>query len=580
MRHRPDLNRAYWLGFAFLFLAVAIPAYAGPNVLDDVGQTYKDASGGWGDVLVPIAKSLFMKLALIELLWSGIWWVIERDDPNQVLVALLRKIMPLMFFWAILLNFDTWIPAVIDSFSQAGQKAGKLSALTPSGVLDRGLEVSTTITNAASAIGLFSGNASKFILAGLAALGILLCFGVIAGQMLVTLIESYIVVSGGVLFLGFAGSRWTTTFSEKYISYAVGVGVKLFVTYLIIGAGQHVSDTWAAKITTDMVVSDYLSILVGALVYMFLAWQIPSLASSMLSGTVSMTLGAAAATAGTMAAGAAGAAGLAQAGLASGANSVAGAVQAGNAAINHGQASGGNIASVTGSAMGALATAGAQAVGETIRGFGSGTSGSNLAQRISGNTASMLESRAAGAPAASVPGGQPSAPSAPAPASAGTTGGASAAQAPDRATPPAPASAGGTSGAAAPGPAAGQAGAVGQPSAPAAPTSSLIDTSGNIGQALADRDSGAPPSPPAPAPASAAAPEAAPSAATPADSATPAAPSQPAAPAAPAAQSTDQPRKEDKPNALQQLSEHAQALGNMPNDSAAGAGVQINLKHD
>lgn len=595
MRHRPDLNRAYWLGFAFLFLAVAIPAYAGPNVLDDVGQTYKDASGGWGDVLVPIAKSLFMKLALIELLWSGIWWVIERDDPNQVLVALLRKIMPLMFFWAILLNFDSWIPAVIDSFSLAGQKAGKLPALTPSSVLDRGLEVATTVTNAASAIGLFSGNASKFILAGLAALGILLCFGVIAGQMLVTLIESYIVVSGGVLFLGFAGSRWTTTFSEKYISYAVGVGVKLFVTYLIIGAGQHVSDTWAAKITTDMVVSDYLSILVGALVYMFLAWQIPSLASSMLSGTVSMTLGAAAATAGTMAAGAAGAAGLAQAGLASGANSVAGAVQAGNAAISHGQAGGGNIAQVTGSALGALATAGAQAVGETIRGFGSGTSGSSLAQRIGGNTASMLEARAAGAPAASVPGGQPSAPSAPsapvsapapAPAAAGAAGGASAAsaaQTPERATPPAPASAGGTGGAPAPA----GAGASSQPSAPA---SSIIDTSGNISQALADRNSGAPPAPPAQT--SAPSTEAATSAAAPADGtaaaapaggttgAAPAAPSQPAAPAAPGAQQNDQPRKEDKPNALQQLSEHAQALGNMPNDSAAGAGVQINLKHD
>ena len=120
-------------------------------------------------------------------------------------------------------------------------------------------------------------------------------------SMLVTLIESYIVVNAGVLFLGFAGSRWTTTFAEKFLSYAVSVGVKLFVTYLIIGAGQHISDTWASTITTDMVVSDYLTILVGALVYMFLAWQIPSLASSMLTGAVSMTLGSAMATAGTMA---------------------------------------------------------------------------------------------------------------------------------------------------------------------------------------------------------------------------------------------------------------------------------------
>lgn len=588
MRHRPVLNRAYWLGFTILFLAVAAPAYADPNILDEVGKTYQDASAGWGTVLVPIAKSLFMKLALIELLWSGIWWVIERDDPNQVIVAVLRKIMPLMFFWAILLNFDTWIPAVIDSFSQAGQKAGNLPALTPSSVLDRGLEVATTICNAANAIGLFSGNASKFILAGLAALGILLCFGVIAGQMLVTLIESYIVVSGGVLFLGFAGSRWTTTFSEKYISYAVGVGVKLFVTYLIIGAGQHLSDTWAAKITTEMVVADYMTILAGALVYMFLAWQIPSLASSMLSGTVSMTLGAAAATAGTMAAGAAGAAGLAQAGVMAGAGSVAGAVQAGNAAISHAKEGGAkNLATMAGGAVGALASAGLQAAGEAIRGIGSGSSGSSMAQRIGNNTASLREANAAGNAAATVPGGQPSAPAA-APGPAASPAGAAPSAPTERATPAAPGAAP-AAGAAAGG---GGQSAAASPAAP--PASSLIDTSGNISQALADRASGntSPPAPPAPsvsaeppAPASAAGVgEAADSAAgsgtaAAAGGASPAG-SSPAQPAAPAAPPSEQPRKEDRPNALQQLSEHAQALGNMPNDSAAGAGVQINLKHD
>jgi len=605
MRHRPVLNRSYWIGFTLLLFAVAIPAYAGPNILDEVGQTYRDASGGWGTVLVPIAKSLFMKLALIELLWSAIWWVIERDDPNQVIVAVLRKIMPLMFFWAILLNFDTWIPTVIDSFSQAGQQAGNLPALTPSGVLDRGLEVATKICNVANEIGLFSGNASKFILAGLAALGILLCFGVIAGQMLVTLIESYIVVSGGVLFLGFAGSRWTTTFSEKYISYAVGVGVKLFVTYLIIGAGQHLSDTWAAKITEEMVVADYMTILVGSLVYMFLAWQIPALASSMLSGTVSMTLGAAAATAGTMAAGAAGAAGLAQAGLVSGAGSVAGAMQAGNAAISHAKEGGAkNLATVAGGAVGALASAGMQAAGEAIRGLGANSGGGGLAERIGNSTASLREANAAGAPAANVPGAQPRAPFVtPEIGSAlGSSGGASAT--PERPTPAAPAGAAAGQGApAAPAGSQGGSAASGAAAAPSAPASSVIDTSGNVSQALADRDAGNPspsgaaaaapaassaqPAAPttagaeaSPAEGSAAASSPAGESAAPGSAATSAA--APAAPAAPAPSTTTAPSapREDRPNALQQLSEHAQALGNMPNDSAAGAGVQINLKHD
>jgi len=591
MRHRPVLNSAsYWLGCAILFLGVLVPELANAQILDSVGNAYKTASGEWKPGLTAIAKSLFLKLALIEVVWSAIWWLIERDDPNQIFVAMLKKMMGLMFFWAILLNFDTWIPAVIEGFVSAGQEAGKTGALTPSSVLDRGLEISAKLASSANKAGFFSkeGGIGTTILSGLSALGILLCFAVIAGQMLVTLVESYIVVSGGVLFLGFAGSRWTSTFAEKYISYGVSVGVKLFMTYLIIGAGQSLSDTWSATLTANMKAADYLEVFAGSMVYMFLAWQIPSLASSMLTGAVSMTLGSAAATVGTMAAGAAGAAGLAQAGLAGAGNGVAGALQAGSAAIDQSRAGGASgFLKVAAGATGALASAGAGAASDAIRGLGGGSTGGNLANRMADTTASLTERAAAGAPAASVPGAEsavPAAPVAPAPSAPGQ----------QPAAPAAPAPSGNAGGTAAPSSvpgAAASAGAAGAAATPAAPQRGVIDTSGNVSQALADRDSGAVTNPPAPA----AAPEAAPvdttaAASAPSEATTPAAPAPaPAsAPAAPAAASTApaSPTRppleagEARPNALQQLSEHASALGAMPNDSAAGAGVQINLKHD
>lgn len=600
MRRRPVLNRAYWIGAVLILFGVAAPALAQPGILDNIGNTYQGAATQWTGALEPIAKSIFMKLALLEVAWSGIWWLMEKDDPNQVLVAVLRKIMPIMFFFAILQNFDTWIPAIIDGFTTAGQQASNLPQLTPSTVLDRGLEVATTVTSTATEIGLFS-KPTQFIMAGLSALGILLCFAVIAGQMLVTLIESYIVVSGGVLFLGFAGSRWTTTFTEKFLSYAVGVGVKLFMIYLIIGAGQSISSGWAATLGTDMKIADYLSILAGALVYMFLAWQIPGLASSMLSGTVSMTLGSAAATAGTMAAGAAGAAGMAQMATTSGANSVAGAFQAGNAAIANAKENGASgFFKVAGGAMGSLASHSAQAAGETIRGFGSGSSGGNLAERITTSTAATREANAAGTPSPTVPGAQPSAP---APSGSGASG--AAPSGPAAPASPAAAAASGSGTAAAPrspaapaapsmpaAPAAGTAAGISAQAAPtqptkpsAAPTSGVIDTSGDVGKALADRAAGV--SAASPAATSGKAPsgtETSTASATatelPAPSAPATAPSQPAAPAAGGDKANDEDRNKDNRNAMQKLAEHVQTLSDLPNDSAAGAGVQINLKHD
>lgn len=569
MRYRFVLTstQKFFLGF-FAVAILAIPAYAS-NILDDIGQTYYNASSAWEASLFTIAKHMFLKLALLEILWFGIWWTIEKDDPRQFFTSLLRKIMGLLFFWAILLNFDTWIPAIIDGFSQAGQTAGGTGALTPSTVLDRGMEVATKILSTSSAIGLVTGSSSlgKFLLAAIASLTILLAFVVIAGQMLVTLIESYLVVNAGVLFLGFAGSRWTTTFSEKFLSYAVSVGVKLFVTYLIIGAGQSISSGWAATITSDMVVSDYLSILGGAIVYMFLAWQIPALASSMLTGAVSMTLGSAMATAGTMTAATIGAAGAATA-LASGtANSVAGAVRAGDSAITQAKEKGASSMSeiAAGSAV-ALASGMGEAAKDGIKGLGENSAGGRLSERIDNKTAAIKEEKAAASVAApSVPGGQPSAPNTGAEGGAAPNEGAGASQTtdsegttePSRETPPAPA--GGESPTAAPAaPSSGQAGSA-TPTAPAAGTASAAapaaPTEGSTAQTA----------------------PAAPSSGEASNSTSPTESTNNPQPAAPEA---DKKEDQDKTSAFETLAKHAEALGKAPNDSAAGAGVQINLKHD
>ena len=62
-----------------------------------------------------------------------------------------------------------------------------------------------------------------------------LSFALIAGQMLLALCEAYVGVGGGVLLLGFSGSRWTIKFAEGFLGWIVGVGIKLFFLYLLVG---------------------------------------------------------------------------------------------------------------------------------------------------------------------------------------------------------------------------------------------------------------------------------------------------------------------------------------------------------
>ncbi|MGB6518900.1 MAG: type IV secretion system protein, partial [Candidatus Cybelea sp.] len=136
------------------------------------------------------------------------------------------------------------------------------------------------------------------------ALGVVLAFAIIAGQLLITLVESYIVIGAGVFMLGFTGSRWTLVFGEKYVGYAVSIGIKLFMLELIVGLGFALGQQWGSLFANGIAPPEtYIEVVGAALVFGFLAWQIPSLAASLMNGAPRMTLGSFVSTAGAVAVG-------------------------------------------------------------------------------------------------------------------------------------------------------------------------------------------------------------------------------------------------------------------------------------
>src|SRR5260370_24479415 len=67
----------------------------------------------------------------------------------------------------------------------------------------------------------------------------------IAIQFVVALVESYLVIGGGCILLGFGGLRWTPPYGERYPAYSGSVGLKILILYLLLGAGMAASQRWA-----------------------------------------------------------------------------------------------------------------------------------------------------------------------------------------------------------------------------------------------------------------------------------------------------------------------------------------------
>jgi hypothetical protein len=77
---------------------------------------------------------------------------------------------------------------------------------------------------------------------------VLFAFTITAIALLFTLVEAYIAVSGGIILLGFGGSRFTASASEGYFPFVIRVGVRLLFFYLVLAVGVQLANQWATAI--------------------------------------------------------------------------------------------------------------------------------------------------------------------------------------------------------------------------------------------------------------------------------------------------------------------------------------------
>jgi type IV secretion system protein TrbL len=289
-------SRWVWhLALVVIGLAIdAAPIFAQQPKPSQIMDQYRAQRLTWTTNIWPFANTLFGILATIEFAWSATVMLLERADLQSWTAALVRRIMWIGAFYALLLNGQTWIPAIIDSFEQIGQTSSGFSSIAPSDVFAQGIDIAGALMASASTSAFFT-NTGVCLSLILASALIVLAFTGICIQFIVAMVESYIVVAAGFIFLGFGGSRWTAPYTERYISLAVSTGVKIMLLYLLLGTGMNISVTWmtdAQQVSTSThPAMGAFEIMGAALIFLMLCWQIPKLFSAVLGGAPALTGG-------------------------------------------------------------------------------------------------------------------------------------------------------------------------------------------------------------------------------------------------------------------------------------------------
>lgn len=244
-----------------LVVTAAAPVHAqSAGTLDQIVAQFQSRAAGWEGTLQSLALQTFGILALIELAWAAFRLAFRGADLSEWLAEVVNQILFLGFFLALLQNAGTWGRAIVDSFRQAGQAAGGVG-VAPSDVFAAGVDLAQKVM---SQMSIWAPAASV----GLIVAGIVIevCFALMAALMVVTLVQSYIVIAAGVINMAFGGTRWTKDVAVATVKYTVSVGAKLMVLQLLVSIGDSLITSWAASFQDVTAAS--LCILIGCSVVM------------------------------------------------------------------------------------------------------------------------------------------------------------------------------------------------------------------------------------------------------------------------------------------------------------------------
>jgi type IV secretion system protein VirB6/type IV secretion system protein TrbL len=300
------------LGFGAMLWLLSQSAAAAIDrggVLNEVSDRFLAESSGWAGVITQYASWLFWTLVVISMVWTFGMMALRKADIGEFFAELVRFTIFTGFFWWLLLNGPGFAMDIINSLRTiAAEASGMSRSLNPSTPIDIAFDI---VAKAAKSYSITSpiDNLSIF----LTSVAILICLAVVAANVLLALINAWVMAYSGIFVLGFGGSRWTSDIAINYFRSVLGIALKLLTITLLVGIAVSIIDGYHASLSEDAPMDELLVIFVVSLVMVILVNSVPNVIAGLIPGG-----GAAASAGSSFGAGALMGAGMAAAGMATG----------------------------------------------------------------------------------------------------------------------------------------------------------------------------------------------------------------------------------------------------------------------
>jgi len=262
------------------------------QIFDTMTQEYLQATEHWfayvqsaGMHLMAILIVIQMSLKISKNIISG------EGDAMRMTITAIKHLVILGILYYLMTNAGMLLPELFNSFSQLGIAGSTITSLDPSSVVGEGLSIASAIIKGFNSYGVFTDIA--FALFGVfCAIAVVVCYGLIAADLMITIIESYFLIAVSSLFIAFGSTTYTLPMAKEYLSMTIGVGIKLMMLYVMIAVGVQLGHDWANIINQATSIKDwtsYLGVAVGAIIYYLIVKSVPARIASAASSAFAIS---------------------------------------------------------------------------------------------------------------------------------------------------------------------------------------------------------------------------------------------------------------------------------------------------
>ena len=291
--------KVFLLFSAFAIGLFALDASAEEQVFDTILTKYQSAAAHWQGIMLSAPKAIIWPLAFISLCWRLIQKAIDGMDISSVFKEIFWPGFFIGFYYFSLVNGSNIASAILATFMHLAEQGSAVSgmanlAYSPSGIMSMANEIWWEVLST-------SGKGLAFSLipgsdAGLFAnlMGIFVSFGIwvllamIAIDVLILLIASWVLLYGGLVILAFGGG-FGFGFHQYAINYfrsVIALGLQLLGTGLIVTVGLSVMQTDLVSFKQGFNLQTLMSFLLCAMAMKMVVGSIPPMLAGMINGNV------------------------------------------------------------------------------------------------------------------------------------------------------------------------------------------------------------------------------------------------------------------------------------------------------